>query len=331
MKVLVTGASGFVGKALVRRLLKQGHQVTCLGRSPDLNLFTKERSSVSWLSADLKKPLPPPVLDSLSQFDEVYHLAGLIAYQKAQYQEMMQVNVHGTENLLTSCIAAEIPTFYYLSSVVAIGANKNKEEAPRRETDTFNLAPFAFGYFDSKHLAEKRVIELSESKKIRTLILNPSTIYGPEDALKGSRKSQVKVAAGRFPFSPKGGVNVVHLDDVLDSFEHVKKWGRKNQRYIIANQNLTIEQLFQKIAHFAKVPAPRWVLPTPALLALGHVGDAAAKYGVSLGFSAENARVASLFHWFDAGLSQTELKMNYRSSDQAIEDSVRWILDHLKI
>lgn len=323
-KAFVTGATGFIGKNLVPRLLAEGFQVTCLARHPIPSLFDK---SVIWKQGDILDN--SELLQNLIKGHEaVYHLAGLIGYKKSLYEAMMTVNKLGTANLLKAAIGSDVENFIYLSSVAAVGASIDANTL-LNENSNYNLSDYNFGYFQSKHEAEELLKSISNQHSINTFILNPSTIYGAGDALKGSRGVQVKVAKGNFPFYPPGGVNVVHIDDVIDSIIKVSKFGKKNERYIIANKNFTLKELFNLIAHFGGVKSPQFSLSPFALLALGYTGELLTFLGARSAFSLENARVASFFHWFDNHKSITNLGNTYRSSESAVEDSVRWIYQHL--
>lgn len=323
-KALVTGATGFVGKNLVPRLLAEGFQVTCLARSPQPELFDK---SVVWQQGDILDP-ESSLQKIIKGHDSVFHLAGLIGYKKSLYQQMMTVNKFGTANILKAAMHSDVENFIYLSSVAAIGASLTPNHI-LTETSPYNLSNYEFGYFQSKHEAEELLKSISSNHAIKTYILNPSTIYGAGDALKGSRSVQVKVAKGAFPFYPPGGVNVVHIQDVIDSIIKISNVGQKNERYIIANQNLTLKDVFQMIAKFGGVKPPTFSLPALALLGLGYTGELLTLLGARSAFSLENARVASFFHWFDNHKSIQNLGNTYRSSESAIEESVRWIYDNL--
>ena len=93
------------------------------------------------------------------------------------------------------------------------------------------------------------------------------------DALKGSRKMQVKVARGELSVYPPGGVNVVHIQDVVDCLIKALHLGQVGERYILSGENLLLKDLFERIARIAGVHPPRWKLPKPLILSLGQVGD----------------------------------------------------------
>ncbi|HEX4923770.1 MAG TPA: dihydroflavonol 4-reductase, partial [Bdellovibrionales bacterium] len=154
-----------------------------------------------------------------------------------------------------------------------------------------------------------------------------ATIYGAGDAKKGSRKTQLKVAQGRFNFYTPGGVNIVAVEDVVEAT--IKAWqvGKSGQRYILAGENITIRQLFETIAKHAEVQAPKWYLPKAFLLALGQVGDLMEARGKRVSFNSEAARMAVLYHWFDSTKAQRELGLKVTPADVAIGNSVNWMKD----
>jgi dihydroflavonol-4-reductase len=165
------------------------------------------------------------------------------------------------------------------------------------------------------------VIAASKNKELFTVCVNPSTIYGFADAKKGSRSNQIKVAQGKLPFYTTGGVNVVSVDDVTDGIILALEKGRNGERYILANENVTINELFRMIAKSAEKSAPEKHLPTFLLHIAGWIGDRLKK-----GLSSENAYTASMYHWFDYSKAKKELGYQpQKTAQQAIDDSVSWM------
>ncbi|MDW8190141.1 MAG: NAD-dependent epimerase/dehydratase family protein [Pseudobdellovibrionaceae bacterium] len=319
VRSFVTGATGFLGSHLVRRLIQEGHQLTLMARRPDFQLFP-HHYPIQWVSGD--------VLDSKEQLaklmdrhQRVYHLAGLIGYRPELRQRMFEVNVLGTEHLVDAAMMAGVEKFFYVSSVAAIGASTNPHEILNEES-AYNLKERHWGYFDSKHEAERRLIQKTQSHPIMTYILNPSTIYGAGDWKKGSRKVQLLVARGKMPFCPPGGVNVVHVEDVIESFILLEKFGKKNRRYIIAHENILLKTLFEWIAQVAKAKPPRVTLPCAILKGIGYFADFANYLGLRMPFNSENAGVACLYHWFSNERAKAELQLSFRSSFVAVKESI---------
>lgn len=324
MKVLVTGATGFLGQWLTRRLLEEGHDVRVLVRSKakledlsDLKLEVSEGDVTN-----------PESLDRACKgVQGVFHLAGLIAYSRAQRQAMEAVNVQGTKNVIAAIEKNGSPRMLHLSSVTAIGAGFTKDQI-LDETSPYNVAHLGLGYFDTKHDAEVAVFDAVRAGRIEAVAINPSTIYGPGDAKKGSRSAQLKVARGKFPFYPPGGVNVVHVDDVVDLCIKAFHEGRSGERTIACGENLTIKETFDRIAALAGVKPPSLALPRTALFAIGKVGDMLESLGKKGPINTENAWTASMFHWFRHDKATRDFGFKPRPAQEALEASIRWSRDN---
>ena len=321
MKILVTGATGFVGGHLTQELVRQGHEVCILRRS---------QSDVSDLAhLDIKYCLGD-VTDSHSLIqasrgvDVVCHLAGVVGYSKAMRTLMEQVNVLGTQHVINACLKNNVKRLLYMSSVVSIGASFNKE--PLNENSQYNLSRFNLGYFETKRRAEQKVQEAVKKHQLDAVILNPSTIYGPGDAKKGSRGVQLKVAKGRFPFYTSGGVSVVAVEDVIEAISSAIEKGRTGERYIISGDNILIKDLFRIIAEEAQSRKPYIYLPNPLVRVIGLWGDGLERVGRRGPLNSENAKVSIMYHWFDSMKAQRELGLRPKPAREAIASSVRWMM-----
>lgn len=323
-QILVTGGSGFLGAWVLRRLLNDGHQVRVLVRP------TSDRSELAGLNCEYVygdvTDLPSLKAACTGQ-NAVFHLAGLIAYKRSQRAAMEKINVQGTANVIEAVEHAGVQRLVHLSSVVAIGAGYTPDQV-LTEDSPYNVAQLDMGYFETKRKAEQLVREAVKSGRIDAVMLNPSTIYGPGDARKGSRKNQLKVAQGRMKFYTSGGVNVVHVENCVDGI--VRGWlqGRSGERYILCGQNMTIRQLFQIIADCAGVSAPKVQIPDWLLHVVGITGDTLTGLGYPISVSRENAYTATMYHYFSSEKAQRELGFVPGDSRKAIEDSVRWSREH---
>jgi dihydroflavonol-4-reductase len=321
MKVLVTGATGFIGHHLVKMLADEGHTVSILSRKP-INNEEFPGLNLRVCIGDVTNNLA--LLNAVEDQEMVYHLAGAIAYKKSERANMEKVNVQGTARLVDACVTHQTPTFVYMSSVVAIGASFDKtvlnEESP------YNIEDLNLGYFQTKHRAEEIVKVAHSHNGLNAFILNPSTVYGAGDATKGSRSVQRKVAQGKFPFYTPGGVNVVHIDDVLYCLKQLPLKGRPGERYIVAGENLLLKELFEIIAEVAGVKPPAIGMPKWAIKALGAIGDDILEpLGIKGPLSRETAWTSTLYHWFSSAKAQKELGLKPTAAKIAINDSVTWM------
>lgn len=311
---LVTGATGFVGSWLTRRLLEEGHTVRVLCRDPKgLDQDLREKCTV--VIGDITQP--ETLIEASRNVNRIYHLAGLVAYSEDQRPAMEKVNVQGTRHVIEACMQNKVSELVYMSSVVAIGASFKpvvlNEESP------YTISDLSLGYFETKRKAEELVVDAHRAGKVKAFILNPSTIYGPGDFKKGSRKMQLKAARGTLPLYTKGGVSVVAIEDVVEGTIRVTEKGRAGERYILSGDNITIKELFDKITREMNSKAPWIRVPTPVVRLMGRVGL----------MSRESSYTSTMYHWFDHAKAKNELGVHFKSSDEAIRASTQWLKDHL--
>ena len=211
MKILVTGANGFLGHWLIKRLLSEGNEISVLLRNPnDFNFF--KQKGIQVFHGDVTNE--DSLVDAIKGQTQIYHLAGLVAYDRKQFQIMNLINATGTENIFKIAALNNVQRVLTVSSVVSIGATFKPEILD--EEFTYNLSRFKFGYHESKRNAETIVCKYVKENKVDGVIVNPSTIYGPGDASKASRSTQLKVAQGKIFFYPSGGVSVAYVEDDVD-------------------------------------------------------------------------------------------------------------------
>lgn len=323
MKVLVTGANGFLGALLTKRLLEEGHQVKALIRkSSDLSELASAKPEYAYGDVTDAKSL----VENFKDQEVIFHLAGYIAYKKSERPLLDRVNVEGTRNVVEACAALKIPKLLHMSSVATVGSSFTPQVL--NENSPYTIHDLNLGYFETKKQAEDIVVEAAKQNRIQAVCVNPSTIYGFGDARKGSRSNQIKVARGKLGFYTSGGVNVVAAEDVLDGILLALNKGKNAERYILSSENMTIKALFEKIANCAGVPAPKVKMPNWFVHGLGIIGDATASLGIKVGLGRERAYTATMFHWFDCQKAKNELGYSPRSADIAVENSVRWMKDH---
>lgn len=323
MRVLVTGATGFLGSWLTRRLVADGCDVRILSRS---GLGGDDLAGLPLDVAAGDVTDPASLARACSDVDSVFHLAGLIAYSRRRRAEMERVNVDGTANVIAACRSTGVRRLVHASSVVAVGASF--DGLPLDEDSPYTVGRLNLGYFQTKHRAEELVRAAVQAGDVDAVMVNPSTVYGAGDARKGSRGLQVKVARGRFPFYPPGGASVVAVEDVIDAMIAAWRRGRPGERYILCGENLLLRDIFAIIAREAGVRPPSIPLPRAAIFALGRMGDCLETVGLKGPLNSETAWMAVLYHWFDAGKAIRELGFRPRPAAEALAASVGWMKEH---
>ena len=319
MKCLVTGATGFVGSWLTKFLVNKGYSVRVFCRD-----VSKAPDKAEVFSGDICQP--DTLTKAVSGVDIVYHLAGLVDHGKKHLKAMQKVNVQGTQNVIEACINSRIQRLIHISSVAAVGAsftpNCLNEQSP------FLIENLNLGYFQTKKQAEDLVKQYVKSGKLDAVILNPATIYGPGDMLKPSRKIQLQVAKGLFPFYPPGGVSIIDIESVVEAIYTATTKGRKGERYILSGDNIFIKDLFQIIIQ--TVGKKSFFIPIPkiCLKILGTIGDQCEKRGKSFFITSEIAWISTLFHWFDSSKARSELGLKPQSAKKAIANSMNWVIQN---
>lgn len=310
-----------MGGWLTKALVQSGHEVIALVRNPD-SFKHEHAQSINIIKGDITDP--ESFHSHLKSVDTVFHLAGVVGYSRAARPLMNLVNIEGTQNIVSATAQSNVRKLIYMSSVVAVGASFDGKE-PLDESSKYNVSHLNLGYFETKKAAEDIVLGASREGSIDATAVNPSTIYGPSDAQKGSRKTQLKVARGRFPFFTEGGVSIISIEDVITSTLAAWQKGKSSERYILSGDNISIRQLFEMIAAEAGVEPPKIKLPTPIVKALGLSGDLLEAIGKKGMINSENAHTATLYHWFSNRKAREELDLNPRSAQVAIRESIQWV------
>lgn len=320
-KVLVTGATGFIGTHLVKALVKNNYSVCILHRaSSDLEVFSSLGSAVTYVQGDVVDQ--NSVDQAVEGQDYVFHLAGLISSSHKDKALMEKINVDGTRHVVKSCLKYSIKRLIYVSSVVAVGASFNKEVLD--EDSVYEDKLNKLSYFDTKKRAEELVQFSVHNQNLPAVILNPSTVYGGGDVKKDSRKIQKLAAQGKFPFYTQGGVSIVAVEDVVQAIISSITLGKIGERYILSGENISIQNLLKCISNLAGVRSPFLKVPQVLFYILGFIGDVLSYLGLSFPFTLEKVKVASLYHWFDSSKAQKELNFKPGSAKEAITKSVLW-------
>src|SRR5947208_16141663 len=268
---LVTGATGFVGANVARELLREGATVRVLGR-PGGDRRAIEGLKVDVCDGDLVDPAS--VRRAVEGARTVFHVAADYRLWARRPEEIYRANVEGTRGVLQAAADAGVTRVVYTSSVGALGIPK--DGSPGTETTPVTLADMIGPYKTSKFLAEQVALGFA-LKGLPVVIVNPSAPVGPWD-VKPTPTGQMVVdfLNGRMFATLDTGLNLVHVRDVARGHILAAERGRVGERYILGNQNLSLLEIFRRLARITGIPAPRFRVPYAAawLAALGMEGAA---------------------------------------------------------
>ena len=320
MKVLVTGATGFVGAAVARALGRGGWQVRVLVRagSDRLNLQPLAVEVVEGDLADLSS-----LERALEGCAGLFHLAADYRLGARDPRQLYRTNVEGTRNILSAARTVDVGRIVYTSSVATIGIPS--DGSPGEESTPVALGNMIGHYKRSKYLAEEVVRDAARTG-MSVVIVNPSTPVGPGD-VKPTPTGQLVLdaASGRMPAYVDTGLNIVHVDDVAAGHLLAYERGTPGERYILGGENMTLQTILEQIARLVGRKAPRIRLPYAAVLPVAYLAEGFARVsGRSGRVTLEGVRMSRKRMFFSSGKAIRELGYRWRPPLEAFEDAVRW-------
>ncbi len=293
MKTLVTGATGFIGSAVVRQLAAQKKAVRCLVRKSS-DLSNLGGLKVDYAYGDVTDV--DSVRRALKGCDRVIHLAAIYAIWLKDPNLMYKVNVNGTWKVLTACRDAGIKKIVYVSSTAALGAHG---ATPADEHAEFNMASTKDHYYISKYQAEQSALEFA-AKGLPVVIVNPSVPIGPRD-IKPTPSGAIiiNIIKGLLPGYIDGGLNLIDVDDCAKGIVNALDRGRRGEKYILGNRNVTMKEFFDMIVTTAGAgKSPRIKFPVFMAVQSGYAYELLARItGKEPLNTAAWVRVGSHYSW----------------------------------
>lgn len=265
MKILVTGGTGFTGKALVRRLLSEGHQVVALDYKEGLKTKElKEWGADVRIGSVVDKKI---VENSMEGVDIVHHLAAAFREMNVPNSFYDEVNVGGTKNVLESAYKHKVKKFIYCSTC---GVHGNIDNPPGGEDAPIQPADY---YQRTKYEAEP-IVNGYFKKGLKTVILRPAAIYGPGDPERFYLIFK-RVAKGYFPMIGDGKTyyHPLYIDNLIDAFMLAMEGDKGvGEAYLIADEEyLEIKDIVLRVAKVLNVDLKIKHYPMIPVLIIGHV------------------------------------------------------------
>lgn len=325
MKTLVTGATGFLGSALVRELLDDGRSVRVLTR-PNADMRNVEGLDLETVHGDLREP--GSLKAAVEGCEALYHAAAYYSFWDKDKRLIFDINVEGTRNMLQAALDAGVKMTVYTSTVGCIGLRPDCQ--PADEDTPHDPATLCNDYKLSKFQAEQVATEFA-GKGLPLVIVNPSTPIGPRD-IKPTPTGRIILdfLNRKVPAFVDTGLNLIDVRDCARGHILAEKKGKVGDRYILGNQNLSLIEIYQLLEKITGLKAPTVKMPYWVAHLAGWICEVVSDHitgkppAVPLG----GVKMAKYFMYFDSSKAIRELGLPQNSVEKALEDAVRWFRDN---
>jgi len=324
MKVLLTGASGFVGGHILRLLEDEGAQVRCLVR-PTSALRNFEGSRAELVEGDLCDA--PAVARAVAGCDTVYHCAGDYRLFARHPEELYAANVEGTRQILTAAADEGVRKIVYTGTVGTLGPMSDDSVAD--ETHAMELEQMTGHYKRSKFLG-RQVARDWAANGLPVVIVHPSAPVGDGDHKPtATGRIVLDFLNRRMPAFVRTGLNLVDVRDVARGHLLAAEWGRDGEEYILGCRNMTLAEILQTLATLTGLAAPRWRIPHWLPLSLAAVDTAVSRvFPREPRLALESVQLARHMMFFDSAKARRELGYAPGPVEDALARAVGWYRDN---
>ncbi len=317
---LVTGASGFVGSAVARRLGERGYRVRVLMRasSPRTNIVGFDCETVE---GDMRDPAS--MRRAMEGARYLFHVAADYRLWARDPEEIVRNNRDGARAVMEAALDAGVDKIVYTSSVAAL---KPLDGSAADETSRHTEQSAIGAYKRSKVVAERLVERMIAEQGLPAVIVSPSTPIGPRDVKPTpTGRIIVEAATGRMPAFVDTGLNLVHVDDVAEGHLLALEKGKFGEAYILGGEDVSLKDMLAVIASLAGRKAPTLRLPRAPLYPLAYAAEAFARVtGREPFLTADALTMAKHRMFFSSSKAQRELGFSARPYARGIEDALTW-------
>jgi dihydroflavonol-4-reductase len=317
-RVLLTGATGFIGSHVARALLARGDdlRVTVRPSSPEKAL---DGLDVERVTADITDR--QAMRRAARGIERAFHVAGTVNL-RLPVEQLLRVNAEGTRTVLDACLAEGVERAVHVSSVAAIGPARPGGALDERHVRS---GPLGIPYADAKHAAEVEALRVA-ARGLDVVVACPAHVLGAGDERRSSTEIVRRFLLRRIPAYVDGAINIVDVQDVAAGLLLCDELGKPGERYILGTRNYTWQRLFAELERFSGVEAPALRLPLTAALALA---EAAARAPGPTPVTPAEVRAAAQWWTYRSVKARRELGWTTRPHEDTVEETVQYHAERL--
>ena len=328
-KILITGANGFLGSAITKHGIKKGYKVSILVRK-NSNLTNLKpllpKLKVYYGNLEDIESLNQPIKDN----DVIFHVAADYRLWSRKPAEIYTANVLGTENIALKTLTHN-KILIYTSSVATL---KLKKDFISDENSVAKFDDMVGDYKKSKFLAEKIISSFIKKKKLKAIIVNPSTPIGQGD-IKPTPTGKIilDVLKKEMPAYVDTGLNFVHVEDVAEGHFLALKYGKIGEKYILGGENLNFKDFIDLVSEIGKVPKVKFKINQKYLYFFALINEILARYMFHYkpSLTLDGLRMSEKKMFFSSEKAKKLLRYRPRNVKNAIKDSVKWTKKYFRL
>ncbi len=319
MNIFITGATGFIGRQLTKKLVENKFNVTALVRN---RYKAKELTELGVTIHEGDVTDVNSIEGAMRGCDTLFHLANISRWWLRDKSKYIDVNVTGTKNLLKEAKKSGVKKVIFTSSVAAI----RQPHGVLAKEDLEHCGEIESSYGKSKYLAEQEVLKFAKTNKMDISVLNPGVVIGPGD-FKTFGKMLIEFLNRKLKFRAfdESYVPLVYIDDVVDAHIIAAEKAKSGQKYILVSENLKIIDVYKMAHEITGDPIPSFQMPPFMIKLIAHIMEIKASVtGVSpkLAVDAVNA--------MEKGASASNIKatdelgIKFMPIREALEKTINW-------
>lgn len=324
MKILLTGADGLLGSNVVRELLNKKHEVTVFiekNKTPT----TLPTENITIVQGDILNS--KEVSDAVSGNEYVIHCAANTNIWPTKSEIIRRVNVEGTENVIDACLEHNIERLISVGTANSFASGEIDQLG--NENNNYKAFVYRLDYMDSKRLAQDLILDAVKLKGLKAIVVNPTFMIGPYDSKPSSGAMVLAVAHGKVPGFTPGGKNYINVKDAAVAIVNGLDHGRIGECYILGNENLTYQDMFNKIGVTINRKAPKRSLPAYVIKAIGKMSSIMGRaFNYTPTITHEIARLSCENHYYSSEKAVKELKLPQTPIENGVRECYNWFLSN---